>query len=342
MKKFLVVLNIMWEHLKSILIAVLIGMAIIISLSSIIHNVLKIREIYAEDTTGYKNLVTVGKTRLNVRVEGEGEQTVVILPDFAECSPIVKYKTYSNRLSELNCKVVTIEYFGYGYSLSSKDERTNIKLAQEIKSALTSANVNGPYTFVANGTSSLYAYMYSNLYPEDLQKLVVIDGVYPSSIKDKYTEKYVDDLTTNAVITSYAELSGYARILSYINPSVFHIDQMKEMGFDKVDIKTYRKMIANRYYTGTMKREIKELKTNMQNLQSYQYPSFLTVNQVLSTGYIDEVKQLVKENKTKTNLEKYANDMITNADIQDVVTVEGKKSNLSLDNPDKVIESILN
>ena len=101
-------------------------------------------------------------------------------------------------------------------------------------------------------------------------------------------------------------------------------------------------MIANRYYTGTMKREIKELKTNMQNLQSYQYPSFLTVNQVLSTGYIDEVKQLVKENKTKTNLEKYANDMITNADIQDVVTVEGKKSNLSLDNPDKVIEAILN
>lgn len=342
MKKVLVLLNIMWESLKSFLLALLIGVAIVVSLSSIIHNVLKIREIYAEDTTGYKNLVSVGNTRLNVRVTGEGDQTIVILPDFAESSPIIRYKTYSDRLSALNCRVVTIEYFGYGYSFSSKDERTNIKLAQEIKSALISANVDGPYTFVANGTSSLYAYTYSNLYPEDLQKMVIIDGVYPSSISDTYTEKYVEDLTTNAVITSYVELSGYARILSYIKPDIFHIDQMKEMGFDKTDIKTYRKMIANRYYTGTMKREIKELKTNMQNLQSYKYPSFLTVNQVLSTGYVDEVKQLVKEKKTKTNLEKYANDIVTNADIQKVVTIEGEKANLSLDNPDKVVEAILN
>lgn len=342
MKKLLVVLNIMWEHLKSILIALLIGMAIIISLSSIIHNVLKIREIYAKDTTGYKNLVSVGKSRLNVRVTGDGEQTIVILPDFAESSPIIRYKTYSDRLSTLDCRIVTIEYFGYGYSLSSKDERTNTKLAQEIKSALIAANVEGPYIFVANGTSSLYAYTYSNLYQEDVQKLVVIDGVYPSSIKDKYIEKYVDDLTTNAVVTSYAELSGYARILSYINPSVFYIDQMQEMGFDKSDIKTYRKMIANRYYTGTMKREVKELKTNMQNLQSYKYPSYLNVNQILSTGYVNEVKQLVKENKIKINLEKYANDIVTNSDIQKIITIEGERANLSLDNPDKVVEAILN
>lgn len=341
MKKFLVFINIMWEYLKSFLLAVLIGVAIILALSSIIHNVLKIREIYAEDKTGYKNLVSVDNNRMNVRVVGDGAQAVVILPDFAESSPIIRYKTYSDRLSA-DYKVATIEYFGYGYSLSSEEDRTNIKFAQEIKSALLEANITGPYIFVANGTSSLYAYTYTNLYPEDVQKLVVVDGVYPNSINDTYVKKYVEDLTTNATITFYAELTGYARILSYLSPATFHIDQMQELGFSKTDIQVYRKMIANRYYTGTMKREIKELSTNMQNMQNYTYPDNLNVVQVLSTGYTQEVNDLVKANKTKVSLDKYANELITNSANQSVITIEGTRQNLSFDNPDEVVQAIMN
>lgn len=341
MKKILVAISIMWEYLKSFLIAVLIGCAIIFAFTSIIHNVFKIREIYAEDKTGYKNLVNVNENRMNVRVTGNGNSTVVILPEFAECSPIIKYKTYSDRLSD-NYKVVTIEYFGYGYSLSSKEDRTSMQIAQEIKSALTESGIGGPYIFVANGVSSLYLYAYSNLYPDDIEKMVVIDGVYPSSINDKYTEKYVEDLTTNATITSFAELTGYARIMSYINPSTFHIDKMKELNFDKQDIKTYRKMIANRYYTGTMRREVKELKNNMENLASYTYPDYLPVTQILSNDYISEVDELVNEKKTKVKLEEYANSIMTNSTIQKVVTLDGGRANLSLDNPDGVVEAIMN
>lgn len=340
-KKIIFFIGVIWEQAKSFILALLIGCAIILATASIIHNVLKIREIYAEDTTGYKSLVQVNDKRMNVYSVGDGASSVVILPEFAECSPIIKYKTYADKLSA-NYRVATIEYFGYGYSLSSKADRTSMQIASEIKSALTNAGVPGPYIFVANGVSSLYAYAYSNLYPEDMQKIVVIDGVYPKSINDKYTEKYVEDFITNATITSYAELTGYARILSYVTPEAFYIDKMKELGFEKSDIKTYRKMIANRYYTATMRREVKELKSNMENLTNYTYPAYLPVTQVLSNEYVKEVDNLISEGKTSTKLEKYANDMITNSGIQDVVKIDGKKSNLSLDNPDKVVEAIMN
>ena len=76
----------------------LVIIAIFTALSAVVHNVFKIREIYAEDTTGYKNLFTVSENRMNVQVVGEGERTIVILSAFATPSPILQYKTYTDRL----------------------------------------------------------------------------------------------------------------------------------------------------------------------------------------------------------------------------------------------------
>lgn len=341
MKKVLVALAVMWETVKSYVIAMVLTVAIIIAASSIIHNVLKIREIYVEDNLGNKNFVTVDENRMNVKIMGTGDETVVILSDFAESSPILKYKNYADKLSE-KYRVVIIEYFGYGYSLSSKTDRTNYEFATEINDALVSAGISGPYIFLATGTSSMYAYTYSILYDYNVQKLVIVDGIYPSSIKDTYTKNYVEDLITNSSITTIAEFSGYARILSYVNPSVFHIDQMQEQGYSKEEIKVYRRMIASRYYTETMRREIKNLEENMTKLQDYVYPDYLEVTQILSTGYVNEVKALNDSGKTDISLETYANNMITNSEIQKVVTIEGEKSNLSLDNPEEVVNAIMN
>lgn len=186
-----------------------------------------------------------------------------------------------------------------------------------------------PYIFVANGISSLYAYEYSKLYPDEIQKLVVIDGIYPTSILDNSMKEEIKALITNSKITFFAEFTGYARILSYVKEDIFHIDQMKEMGFPENDIKTYRKMIANRYYTGTMRREIAKLEDNMKSLENYIYPDYLPVTQIFSS-------------KNTKNLTSHAEKLITNKEIQDIITIEGNEHNLSLDNPDAVIEAIKN
>lgn len=333
MKKILTYISIMFDSIKSFFIVTLIILAIIIALTSIVHNIFKIREIYSEDTTGYKNFVSVDENRMNVQVTGNGEKTIVILSNFATPSPIIQYKTYVDRLSSSH-RVVVIEYFGYGFSLSTKEERTSEKIAHEIKEALNQSEIDGNYTILANGMSSLYAYTYVNIYPEDVEKLVLVDAIYPETIKDNQIKTYINKQQKNAVITSYAELTGFARILSYVKPELFGIDKMKEYGFSDSDISLYRKMIANRYYTSTMKNEIKQLKENMEDLKDYKLPNYLQVIQILSSEYVKEY------NNYKKGINDYANKIITNPEIQKVVVVEGNK-NLNLYNPDAVVKEII-
>lgn len=339
MKSALAYVSMIFDVIKSFVTAVIIVVAIIMAITSILHNVFKIREIYKEDTTGYKSLVSVDENRMNVQVTGNGDKTIVILSDFATPSPIIQYKTYVDRLVN-SYKVVVIEYFGYGFSLSTKEERTSEKIAHEIKTALEQSNITGNYTILANGISSVYAYEYTNIYSEEVEQLIIVDGIYPATIKDNYLKKLIEDEKTNAIINSYAEKTGFARILSYIKPQNFAIDKMKEYNFSKSDISLYRTMIANRFYTSTMRNEIKKLSDNMQNLKDYTLPEYLPVIQILSKEYVTEYHNYKKDKLIDKDIQEYANEIITNAEIQKVVVIDGNK-NLNLYNPDEVIEVIL-
>lgn len=340
-KSLLVNVSIVIEILKSFLIMCLVLVAIVVALSAVIHNVLKIREVYAEDTLGYKNLVTVSNNRMNVQVIGEGPRTAVILSSFGNPSPVIQYKVYADRLISNGYKVVIIEYFGYGYSLSSKETRALNFIVSEINEVLTNSGVYGPYTLIANGISGVYAEGYINSYPDKVERLILIDSVYAASIDEDYMQKYIDNQKFNITLTSWAELTGYARILSYVKPDAFGIDKMQEYGFSKADISLYRKMVANRFYTSTMKREFKMIKDNMTMLKTYVFPEYLPVTQILSSEYTNEFA-LYKENKLmKKDLEDYAEELITNPSIQTIVSIDGEKQNLNLTNPDEVINTIL-
>ncbi|MBR3696680.1 MAG: alpha/beta hydrolase [Clostridia bacterium] len=330
-------LSLLFEILKSFLITCLVVIAIITALSSIIHNVLKIIEIYEEDKFGYKNLVWVDENRLNVFVSGEGEKTVVVLSEFGTVSPIIQYKLYVDKLISNGYRVVVIEYFGYGYSLSTKEERDVEHFVSEINSALWASGIFGPYIILANGTSGIYAMDYANKFPDSVEKLVLIDSVYPATINESFIQKQIDNQKFNIKITSFAELTGYARILSYIKPDTFGIDKMKERGFSSNDIALYRKMIANRFYTKTMRNEYELLEVNMKNNIDYKFPENLNVIQVLSNEYVNEFVEYKKDSLIKKDIQGYAKDLITNSEIQKIVVINGEKNNLNLTNPDAVI-----
>ena len=341
-KAVVVDIAIILDAIKGFVITTLVIAAIIISLSAVIHNVFKIREIYSEDKTGYKNLVTVDDNRLNLKVFGEGEKTIVILSSFANPSPIVQYKPYTERLVENGYKVVVIEYFGYGYSLSTKSTRNVGYFIHEINEALTSAEIFEKCTFLANGVSGIYASAYANTFPDSVEKLILVDSIYPATINEEFISKQIENQKLNIVLTHYAEATGYARILSYVYPKAFSIDKMEELGFAPIDIKVYRKMIANRFYTGAMKNEYKLLSENMEQFKNYKFPDYLPTLQILSNGYVEEYENYKANNQIKNGIKDYAEGLITNQDIQKVVVVDGERENLNLTNPDAVISQIIN
>ena len=97
----------------------------------ITHNVLRFEEISINYTGEYKKLYDSKDSMMNVYVTGGGNQTILIMSGFAVSSPTLEYKALADELGK-EYRVVIVEYPGTGFSLSTKDERTNKNIVEEI------------------------------------------------------------------------------------------------------------------------------------------------------------------------------------------------------------------
>lgn len=311
----------------------------------ILHNVLKMSELTIKYTGDYKKMVPVYEEEnkfMNSYVVGEGSKTLVILSAFGSQSPIIQYKTLLEGLKD-DYKVVIIEYFGYGYSMSIKKPRTNENIASEIKKTLELREIYGPYVLIAHETSNMYAMKFQEMYPDLVQGIVSIDGLYPSEIEDEYRAKQISNKVSNVNITSIFELTGFERIASYVSLKTFYIDKMQEMPdiYTKEDIAAYRNRIGSQYLSRTMVREINKLQDNMNEMKEYKYPTYLPVLELLSSESVKLYSYDKDSGASKVNLYELASNVITNPEIQRMSLIEGDYM-LQLTNPTTTINTIKN
>lgn len=310
-------LGILCDTIKGILITIIVFALIVCIVGSIIHNVLKLLDIENKYSGEYKKLVEVNSKNMNVYSIGEGEKTIVILSGFGIQSPVLEYKALAQKLSE-NYKVVILEYFGYGFSSKIDEERTNEKIVEEVRQGLINSGINGPYTLMPHSISNLYAMKYSKMYPEEVQAIISLDGLFPTRIEANSKEDdYIYNIELNTKFAWVVEKTGYMRLMSYIKPELFRLEKMKnEFNYSDSDIKLYRKFIATKYLTKNMMNEIKELKNNINDLEDFKYNENLPVLNLLSNETLD-AKQYT--DNLKNTIEK----MMTNKSIQKNITLVG-------------------
>lgn len=313
-----------FDMLKDKLVSLFIKLLVLMLAITIIHNVLKMGEISTKYLGDYKNLYEVyDKKMMNIYVTGSGEETIVILPGFGSQFPIIQYKTIVDGLKQ-NYRVVVVEYFGYGFSMSQNRERTNENIAHEIKTSLEKAGVYENYTLVAHSSANVYATYFANKYPELVNGIVAIDGTYAKEIDDRYYDSKLTNDVRNIKINGVIELTGLQRILSYVKEDMFYIDDMRANPsvFTEGDIKVYKNRIGSSTLTMTMLREIDKMKDNMTEIKDYKYSTYLPVLSILASDTVKEY-ETAKENGAEMDLQELANTPITNSDIQKVVLIEG-------------------
>jgi pimeloyl-ACP methyl ester carboxylesterase len=289
----------------------------------------------AEVTAGYegeyKKLYSTndGTAVMNIYEVGESNSTIVILPGYAVTSPVLEYKALADSLSS-NFKVEIVEYLGYGYSNSTTDERTSENIINEIRQALASAKVSGPYILLSFSTSSIYANYYAQNFPDEVSGIISIDGMYADSLKNaNYKEKYLPNLITNIKFYSVASYSGIFRWMTYLKPEAFNLDKMQSnSSYSSEDLKLYRTVLANKFLSKAMRNEISKLQDNMESVKNYTYSENLQTLQILTEDTIDEYSQ------REENIEKYAKNLITNKEIQKVVTLDGDLSDYLFEKSD--------
>lgn len=329
-----------WDSVRQFVLSVFMFVAITILICVVVHNVLKMGEISSKYSGEYKNLLAVSETKLmNVYVTGSGDKTVVILPDFGSQSPIIQYKAITDKLKD-NYRVVVIEYYGYGFSMSAETERTNENIIAEIKKAMEKSNIYDKLILIPHGTSNVYAMYYQEKYPEDIEAIISIDGTYPCEINEEYLVNKVNDLKNNTVLTSIIELTGIFRVLSYVKPETFNIDKMQSnISYEYEDISIYRNRIGSNHLTSSMVKEIRNLKTNMEEIKDYKYPGYLPVLNILSTETVKEYMEYKENGDTKKDLKLLIYDVITNSNTQKIVEVQGNHL-IQLTNSDEVNSQI--
>lgn len=329
-------ISIFLDYLKDFVIFILLALLIIITLSTIVHNLLRIQASFEKYSGAYKNIMNLENgDKVNVYTIGSGEKTIMILPGFGIQSPIIFYKNLATKLQE-NYKVVILEYPGYGFAPNAETQRTNENIAKNIKSALEMAQISGPYVLMPHSISNLYAMKFVQMYPESAQAVISLDGEYPAIINEENAIKNIEDTVKNVNITSVLEYTGFARILSYVKPDLFSIDFMKnDENITDSDIKLYRQMIATKYLTKSMREEIQNLESNMTELKNFQYSENLPVLEILSTERMAEYD----ETYAKDSLRNLARDSIENPEIQKVVEIDGTHM-LHLSNLDELLEQI--
>lgn len=335
----------LFDYIKDWLLHWGLRLLLVLFILMILHNILKMGEISIKYTGEYKKMVPVYEEKdkfMNSYVVGNGNKTIVILSAFGSQSPIIQYKTILDGLKN-DYRVVIIEYFGYGFSMSIKEPRINENFAQEIKKVLELREVYGPYVLVAHETSNMYAMKFQEMYPELVQGIVSISGLYPAEINDEYRAKEISHKIANVNITSVFELTGFERIASYVSPKTFYIDKMKAIPevYTSEDISVYRNRIGSQYLSRTMIREINKLEDNMNEMKNYIYPDFLPVLQILDSESVKLYSYAKESGESQVNLYDLANGVITNPDIQKIQEIEGDNI-LQLTNYKDTVNAIRN
>ncbi|SDE57777.1 Pimeloyl-ACP methyl ester carboxylesterase [Fontibacillus panacisegetis] len=191
------VLHILLKVIVTVVIAILLFIAIVYTVNKISsHSEQKRLEPYGQH-------VSVDGKQMNVFIQGQGVETVVILPGYGTAAPALDFKPLISELIPYY-KVVVIEPFGYGLSDQTQKERSTANIVSEIHEALQSLHVDR-YILMAHSISGLYSLDYVNQYPNEVSAFIGLDSSVPS-----LSEQKVDSSVTKPI--KWFRNLGFARL----------------------------------------------------------------------------------------------------------------------------------
>ena len=123
----------------------------------------------------YGDLVNVQDGQMHIFSMGTGDKTVVLLPGMGVGLPSAHFSPLMRELSE-SYTVVTVEYFGVGFSSLTQRSRTTENYVLEIREALKNGGFKPPYILLPHSMSSVYSENYASKYPEEVEAIVSLDG----------------------------------------------------------------------------------------------------------------------------------------------------------------------
>ncbi len=208
----------------------------------------------------YGQHVAVDGKNMNVLIQGEGKETVVLLPGYGTAAPALDFKLLIDELSPFY-KVVAIEPFGYGLSDGTEKERTTENMVSEVHEALQQLNINR-YTLMGHSIAGIYGIDYVNKYPNEVTGFVGIDSSVP--IQPGMDVKF--PLKTFA----FLEKSGLMRLIKKVSG-----DPYASLAFDAKTVEQMKMISYKNMNNDTALNEMGHISSNFKGAHDLTFPKDL-------------------------------------------------------------------
>jgi pimeloyl-ACP methyl ester carboxylesterase len=121
-------------------------------------------------------MVDVGTHSLHIDCAGRGSPTVILESGLATMSA-----DWANVQPEVakTTRVCAYDRAGTGWSEPGPEPRDPRQIARELHALLANAGIEGPYVLVGQSFGGLYARMYAEMYPNEVQGMVLVDASHP-------------------------------------------------------------------------------------------------------------------------------------------------------------------
>jgi pimeloyl-ACP methyl ester carboxylesterase len=205
----------------------------------------------------YGQSVEVDGKKMNVFIQGNGDQTIVLLPGQGTPSPVLDFKPLIDELSP-DYKVVAIEPFGYGLSDETEKERTTENIVNEIHQAVQQLNLDH-YILMGHSITGLYGATYVNNYRDEVQAFIGIDSSVPNQpgMDAKLPLKTLE----------FLKRSGLMRLIKKLEVNRYESLPLDQHASEQMNL------ISNQVSSNkTMMNELKHLGSNFKNGEKLTYP----------------------------------------------------------------------
>ena len=258
---------------------IILGVVILLFLAIFINHQIRLKK-EAKLLTPIGQLVEVDGHKMNIYIEGEGEQTIVFLSGGGTCSPVLDFKSLYSLLSD-DYKVVVVEKFGYGFSDVVDKERDVASVLADTRAALAAAGVEGPYILCPHSMSGIEALYWAQQYPEEVSAIIGLDMAVPGAYEDYKMNMPMLKLS------QFAARVGLIRLL----PGVAESEAMKYGTLTEEEKEIYKAVFFSRTATTTMMNEVGSIKENAKVVDDAgvpQVPMLLFVSNGSGTGWEEE------------------------------------------------------
>ncbi len=237
------------------------------------------QEVSVFDTT--MHVFSIGK-------KTDEKPTLVFLSGLGTPSPIADFYPLWSRLED-QYQIVVLERPGYGWSGSTKRERTTSNIVEESRCALQGAGISPPYFLIAHSLSGLEANLMANEYPDEVSGVVLLDSTSPELM---LTESGSFSFTSDIVEPTLRGL-GILRLLDAVSPQILEKQSWGSRN-EFVNVSSeYKELdimfVQNKYQNKMVRNERKMREENAKVMLEKPFPKDMPVTLIFA--YQEEFEQ---------------------------------------------------